>query len=905
MATLQDWLEDKPHWVGDALHRAAMAGVAIEQDAIQVALRVQAANGIEAAGTLECTQFDAASLIPALGGPATALLAAIGPLNNVDRLLPGQQLKFALDGMTVIYGESGSGKSGYARAARRLCTARVPIVLQSNIFAEDGEAPSVTFALKTGDGDPVSHTWSEGGDLPNACKHMSFLDTANAATYIEDKTEILFLPPEVQVLTILGQLYVLAAKHCHAEVERLTDQHGLPLGIDFKPTTIAGGLVHRLTTSSAVEQLPTVDELRTASQWDVEAESQLERLRLEIAQGPVAQARSLRRLAAGLTKITDTFAEPLSKLNVDAVEAQAAMLADMKAAQLAADAFATERAGDFPLAQTGGDGWKQLFLLARQFAAEASIVADGEAFAEGDMCVLCQRPLDDEGARRMNAFDIFIEDATAEAVVQAKQKVDTRILQLQALKFMDAQQLGFVLAEHVEHEDIKIFLPPAMEAARQLEDYAQACIEQLKGGPDVGLPPNAEPLLELSRCAIALIARAVVLEEGRGPDLETQGFVDQLADRKALSECLPLALARLEGLRNRLRYLKCVSDLGTGSLSRQASALRAELVSPALRSKIQTEIAALGIEHIPLRFTEQSSAGKSFFEVALDSASTRKKKKHVLSEGEQRALAIACFLADPHVRAGNGALIIDDPVTSLDYGRMRRVAARLASEAATGRQVIVFTHNLLFYRELQRACADRDPQVGSVYCLIRQTAEGFGLVTVGDRPWIAKKVKERRTVLSAQLSAIPDDLPSDGDEMRLLAKQFYTDLRETWERAVEEVVLGGVVERFGSDVKTQSLKMVEVGDNDYRTTFFAMKRASERSGHDQAQARQIDLATKRQMTADLNELVDFVSNHEKKIRDVQARRKVSRRDVRIVRTRQGRRLSIEEISGDAGDVSRS
>lgn len=77
---------------------------------------------------------------------------------------------------------------------------------------------------------------------------------------------------------------------------------------------------------------------------------------------------------------------------------------------------------------------------------------------------------------------------------------------------------------------------------------------------------------------------------------------------------------------------------------------------------------------------------------------------------------------------------------------------------------------------------------------------------ISRRPaWIAKKVRERVSALEAQLKAIPDGLAPDGDELRMYAKQLYTDLRETWERAVEEVVLGGVVERFGSDVKTQSL----------------------------------------------------------------------------------------------------
>lgn len=201
------------------------------------------------------------------------------------------------------------------------------------------------------------------------------------------------------------------------------------------------------------------------------------------------------------------------------------------------------------------------------------------------------------------------------------------------------------------------------------------------------------------------------------------------------------------------------------------------------------------------------------------------------------------------------------------------MANRFVAEAARGRQVIIFTHNLLFYQEVLRACADRDPQLPALPCLIQQSPEGFGLVSVADQPWIAKKVRERVSALEAQLKAIPDGLAPDGDELRMYAKQLYTDLRETWERAVEEVVLGGVVERFGSDVKTQSLKMVDIDDEDYRIIFFAMKRASERSGHDQANAKQIDAPDKKQMDIDLIELKEFIATHKKKSQTAGERRK--------------------------------
>ena len=87
------------------------------------------------------------------------------------------------------------------------------------------------------------------------------------------------------------------------------------------------------------------------------------------------------------------------------------------------------------------------------------------------------------------------------------------------------------------------------------------------------------------------------------------------------------------------------------------------------------------------------------------------------------------------------------------------------------------------------------------------------------------------------------------------------------------MVLGGGVERFGTNVKTQSLKLVDIDDADYQTIFFAMKRASERSGHDQAAAKQIDPPDKKQMDANLLDLRGFIAVHRRKSQAAGERRK--------------------------------
>ena len=66
-----------------------------------------------------------------------------------------------------------------------------------------------------------------------------------------------------------------------------------------------------------------------------------------------------------------------------------------------------------------------------------------------------------------------------------------------------------------------------------------------------------------------------------------------------------------------------------------------------------------------------------------------------LSRGMRQKLAIACgLLHDPRV------LVLDEPLTGLDPGGMRRMRATIAARAASGTAVILSSHLLTLVEEL-------------------------------------------------------------------------------------------------------------------------------------------------------------------------------------------------------------
>lgn len=91
---------------------------------------------------------------------------------------------------------------------------------------------------------------------------------------------------------------------------------------------------------------------------------------------------------------------------------------------------------------------------------------------------------------------------------------------------------------------------------------------------------------------------------------------------------------------------------------------------------------------------------------------------------------------------------------------------------------------------------------------------------------------------------------------------------------MEEVVLAKTVVRFVPDVMTGRLRDVEVTDDDYAAIYHAMKRASERSGHDMSEGRDLPPPRPSELKQDLNDLDTFRRSLKERRKKTSARREL-------------------------------
>jgi hypothetical protein len=298
---------------------------------------------------------------------------------------------------------------------------------------------------------------------------------------------------------------------------------------------------------------------------------------------------------------------------------------------------------------------------------------------------------------------------------------------------------------------------------------------------------------------IATLQRANVaeeLEKMSSERLELQG-------RLWVSENADSIVAEGIRLKSRRAITAALATCDTARITAHGNQLTVKYVTDALRADFARELKRLNPSRVPVRIVQRGSYGSTYHRLQVANTTTfNAKVSEVVSDGEFRGLALANFFAETLSSSTCSAVVVDDPVTSLDHRFRARVAERLADEASR-RQVIVFTHDLVFLQDLVGAAERTGVAVGFRRLALTKTHVG---IPQADPPWDGMKIGQRLEAQQLSLNNLRkmfDD--GDLDAYERGVERWYSLQRSTWERAVEEILLVDAVSRYRSSIKTNNL----------------------------------------------------------------------------------------------------
>ena len=329
----------------------------------------------------------------------------------------------------------------------------------------------------------------------------------------------------------------------------------------------------------------------------------------------------------------------------------------------------------------------------------------------------------------------------------------------------------------------------------------------------------------------------------------------ELATRKALATSVDQVR---QFVRNTLEYQRLKSAehaINTRAASNKAAELHAKHMTDRYAALVNVELDDLRFRRLKPVLVQKTNKAKVEVTPLVSLELKHLSPEKVFSEGERTAIALACFLAELHLGNDPSGMILDDPVSSFDH-HVREYVARRLVWAAKDRQVIVFTHDLAFLADLR----EQARKIQTVDCQFRTlVATDFhaGFVEA-EEPFGARSVKKRVGALRQLLVEIETHAKNGAlDPYRDRSREFYDQLRSTWERFIEERMFAGVVQRLERNVTPGALPKVTYSKELAELVHEGWRRCSNViEAHDHAPAAGTQSFSVEEMREDLQRLIE-------------------------------------------------
>jgi len=861
MTVLQEifeWSQERPIWQRDALRRLVLNGELVEEDIVALTEICKSGHGLaEQLDTFPLSKEHVPDETP--GAPVS--LISIFHHRGVNALAEDQTLKFGL-GLTVVYGDNGAGKTGYIRILKGACRARGQEKILGNVVSGSTPfTPVVAIKYKVGsETDP--REWS-GGSEDEFVSRVSVFDAQCAAVYLTEKTDVAFRPFGLDLFDTL----VKACKAVRTRLESEQRSLGTNALAALQATIPEGTAVAKFLAN--VSSLTKPDVVLALAHLSADEEARLALLEKSLldlqSNDPEKLIRQLTVRSGRVQSLVGHLKGVEAKLSDEALKA---VFDTRTEGRRRSEEAKRLREATFPhglLQGTGTDPWAALWEAARRFSQEQAYPDKPfPVLEERAECVLCQQILDHAATHRLKQFEDFVASTVERELRQIRDKFTQQRNAFTDLKTTTEAVEEALKEIRIEHEAAADAISTAL---RSNETRRAAVVWTLSKDKDlvadcpalISVASEGEGLSAQIAERIRTLRTSANDETRKRMTAETQ----ELRARKLLARQKQTVLDEIERRKKFAAYSMCMDDTKTQAITAKSTAVTKTAVSQKLKKSFQDELVSLSFRHVEVELKELGGTDGVFYHKLVLTRAPGVELPKVVSEGEQRCLSIAAFFAELSTADDPSGIVFDDPVSSLDFQWRNGVARRLVQESKR-RQVIVFTHDIVFLLSLKQYADELEAD--SLDQHVRQLSNGAGVCTE-ELPWVALPVKKKIGYLKNCWQAA-DKFSRDGhkDAYDKEAKYLYGLLREAWERALEEVLLGGVIERYRPGIQTQQITQIaDITAEDCKAVETAMTKCSTwLPGHDKAAADRAPVPSPSELNADIDTLASWVTTIRKR-----------------------------------------
>ena len=521
------WSADRPTWQRDALRRLVLNGDLTAED---IAALTEICKGDHGLVEKPDAKPLAKEHVPSRDGTAAAVsLESIFHHKGVNALAEDQTLKFAA-GLTIVYGDNGAGKTGYIRILKQACRARGREDILGNVVLTGTAPPKPAVNIKYKVGDVTAVREWAGGDVDEFISRVSIFDTQCAAVYLNERTDVAFLPFGLDLFDKLVKACKAVRTRLESEQRALNTNAIASIAPQIFPGTAAAKLANNITSLTKPEAVQAITRLSAEEEARLALlEKSLQDLQANDPNKLIAQLNLRANRVRALVEHLRGLESALSDANV------AAVFETRAEGRRKSEEAKRLREATFPrgvLPGTGGDQWKEMWESFRRFSEEQAY--PGRPFPvteDGAKCVLCQQDLDRAVAHRLKQFEEFITTTTERELGQLRGDFARRRDAFGSLKTTTDGIAETVTELRLEHESAAEVIKNAIA---QNEKRRAAVVSAITSDQDLdaGCPALASASQEAQTVATEIDARIKSLREAAAADTR-QKLTDEAQELRA------------------------------------------------------------------------------------------------------------------------------------------------------------------------------------------------------------------------------------------------------------------------------------------------------------------------------------------------------------------------------------
>jgi ABC-type lipoprotein export system ATPase subunit len=706
--------------------------------------------------------------------------------SGVNALLTGASISFHPN-LTVVYGKNGSGKSGFVRILKKISASRTKEDIWQNIN-NSRKKNECDVKITFNDGTDRSLSWN-GQENISPFNQMSIFDGKCIPIYLTKGLDFSYQPYGFELFQLSSDSLINLQQQLSESIQEAEEDRS-PLEDVFNGQTTIGKFVNGITP------LTKVEELDNLPRWDQKAQQALT-ANLKKSKGLQSLDQQFEILQTRLQKVT-TLQEKLEEIQTEtSASSIRTYLQLIKKFNVGKKKFAAQKGKtleDYEIQEMESDEWEKFI----EAGEEYTDIACHENYPEDDdNCIYCQQKLSKTAIKLIKLYRELYQEEESNNFEDIENELDEALSNLEDVSFSDD-------FPYERSNFTKVLTDKIASSAFNAMDRADALVKQVVSQLKAKKITKLQPLNISSLISNVGKAKAKILKEIKELQETQKNFsrrskeLDQSANelrdiqkfakhKKQVEKYIRIEqwIAKAKSVSARLNT-KSITDLGKKAWK--------ELVSDSFKRQFNTEVASLSAPTVNLDF--RGEYGSQMREKSLGGLS---QIDQFLSEGEQKAVALADFFAELSMQNGKMPVIFDDPATSFDHDRKEKIAKRIVKESES-RQVVVFTHDLMFanylHEQVEQNNNDLDNSKAAFHNVERNISDA-GLVSENDYAGSVKfnaqiqKVEEMVT----PLSGLNGEVKRDG------IRNAYGKLRKAVEKAVEEKIFGKVVTRWSDQIK--------------------------------------------------------------------------------------------------------